>query len=59
MLCPICNGKIKVKDVVHNTDENETYRLRECCNCHRQFYTSEFEIDGDELFTKLWEIYHR
>ena len=43
MLCPKCDGKIKVLDV-RNTKDN-TYRKRQCKTCSYVFYTSEHISD--------------
>jgi transcriptional regulator NrdR family protein len=60
MTCPKCNGKIKVIDSAHNTDDNEMYRRRKCLECGHTFYTTEFEVAGDDnKFRNAWLKYHR
>ena len=32
MICPKCKNKLVLVDVVHNLEENETYRAKRCSN---------------------------
>ena len=59
MTCPECNGRVKVLDVVHVTTDNETYRKKKCCDCGFEFYTTEFVVEPDVTFRKLWTEYNR
>ena len=47
MRCPKCNGKLSVKDIVHNKNDNEVYRKRICKECGETIFTTEFEVDPD------------
>lgn len=58
MVCPKCGGKIHVVDNV-NTNENETYRQKECRKCGHIFYTVEFEVDNDNSLKNTWKNNHR
>ena len=58
MVCPKCGGKIHVVDNV-NTNENETYRQKECRKCGYIFYTVEFEVDNDKSLKYIWKNNHR
>ena len=58
MVCPKCGGKIHVVDNV-NTNENETYRQKECRKCGHVFYTVEFEVDNDKNLKDTWKNNHR
>jgi hypothetical protein len=58
MNCPKCGGPVKVKDSV-DVSHNEIFRQRECLNCHRIFYTAEFEVETNEKFLNEWRRYHR
>lgn len=59
MVCPKCNGKVTVIDTVQDTDNNEIYRKRKCCNCEYIFYTTEFEVRKTPQFKEDWGKYHR
>lgn len=56
MRCPRCNGKIETIQCVH-TDENETYRRKQCQSCGHNFFTVEYEIENNAQFQKEWEQY--
>ena len=58
MVCPKCGGKVHVVDNV-NTNENETYRQKECLKCRHVFYTVEFEVDNDKSLKDTWKNNHR
>lgn len=59
MICPKCGGKIRVADLVHNKNENATYRRRECTECGHKFYTTESEIEKTSEFWRDWSVHHR
>lgn len=59
MTCPNCNGPVKVVDTTHIPDDNEIYRKRQCCECKFIFYTTEFIVEPDSLYRKLWTDYNR
>jgi transcriptional regulator NrdR family protein len=59
MICPRCGAKVRVLDVVHNTEENEIYRKRKCEDCELVFYTTEYEIRSDARFRSDWYKYRR
>lgn len=39
MICPLCNGKTRVKDCT--SDDKKNYRKRKCQSCGNEFYTVE------------------
>ena len=45
MICPKCNNKLQVKDVVNNKDEGEVYRKLKCNICDKIYYSCENFID--------------
>lgn len=59
MKCRKCNGKLSVKDVVHNSIDNEVYRKRICDECGETIFTTEFEVDPDIDYMELWYSNHR
>lgn len=59
MYCPKCNAKSKVRDVVHDDANQETYRQRTCPSCGHIFYTTEMEIENNGSFNKRWYRNHR
>lgn len=59
MKCRKCNGKLSVKDVVHNAIDNEVYRKRICDECGETIFTTEFEVDPDMDYMELWYSNHR
>ena len=59
MHCPKCGGKIRVRDVVHNNSNNETYRLKRCDVCENEFYTVEFELVQQNGFENIWRRNYR
>ena len=58
MKCLKCGGKTGVADLVH-TENNETYRRKECRVCKHEFYTIEFEIECDEKLSTEWGKFYR
>lgn len=46
MTCPVCGGKVTVRDthVVHD----EIYRRRMCTVCRHVYYTVEFEVEDPQ-----------
>lgn len=54
MICPKCGKRLYVKDVRHDTELGETYRLYACKNCSFTTFTSEFEVDADDRFIADW-----
>lgn len=59
MTCPKCGGSVKVLETTHIPDDNEIYRKRQCCECNFIFYTTEFVVDPDGLYRKLWTEHNR
>ena len=58
MICPECNGKTTVFDIVH-LPSGEIYRQRKCKKCNKKFFTAEFIIEYDVHVKKEWNKYHR
>lgn len=54
MLCPICGGKVVVKESRHDFETNEMYRERVCKSCQYRFYTVESEAREDEELFSTW-----
>lgn len=52
--CPYCDGKLNTVNVVHNTDDDETYRLKKCVVCNRELYTVEFEVEDNLSFHRTY-----
>ena len=52
MICPKCKNKLVLVDVVHNLEENETYRAKRCSNgdCGYSFFTVEYEVIVNQRF---------
>lgn len=62
MNCPNCGGKIRVLDVRQDFHDNETYRKKECRDCHYIFFTIEYDVNPDSMIKKwasLDRSYHR
>lgn len=59
MKCPVCKGKVQVIDIVHNPDDQETYRAKQCTSCNHIFYTVEYEAVVNQVFEENWAGYHR
>lgn len=59
MICTKCKSKVRVIDIVHNEETNETYRLKKCTHCGYGFYTIEFEVEADKTFKDSWFANHR
>ena len=57
MKCTICGERTRVVSTINNTDDFEIYRERKCLGCGRRYFTSEFEVDNDKDFRKLWQKY--
>lgn len=58
MLCPNCKTtRTKVVDTIPNDDDFETYRVRKCPNCNYMFHTSEYEVEYDDKFRRLFNRY--
>lgn len=53
MKCPKCAGDVRVRYATY-TEENETYRRKQCVSCGHVFYTMEFEIENTPAFQKEW-----
>lgn len=45
MICPLCNGKLKVVDTRNIKKDNSIIRRKRCLNCGALYYTKETEID--------------
>lgn len=58
MICPKCEGKVRVIDSVH-TNDNEEYRKRRCLNCGHTFYTAEYMVFANEEYMEEWREAHR
>lgn len=52
MICPSCNGKLEVVDVVRDVDD--IYRRRKCKSCGQLIYTTESEVKPDTAFRAAW-----
>ena len=60
MVCPKCNSNtIRVLDIVHNKEKNETYRKRKCTKCGHIFFTKESQEERTAEFLDLWSCNHR
>jgi transcriptional regulator NrdR family protein len=59
MTCPKCEEKVKVIDVTNNTDDNETYRIRQCRTCGHKFYTVEMEVEANTALLDIWTKFNR
>lgn len=54
MICPSCSGKLRVIDMVRDTDD--VYRRRKCTVCQRFVYTKETEVEHDAEFKNIWAV---
>jgi transcriptional regulator NrdR family protein len=45
MICPLCNGKLKVVDTRNIKKDNSIIRRKRCLHCGALYYTKEKEID--------------
>lgn len=52
MICPSCNGKLGVVDMVRDTQD--VYRRRKCKACGRLVYTLESEVEPDSVYRNNW-----
>lgn len=52
MICPVCEGKLEVVDVVRDIDD--IYRRRKCKSCGQLVYTTESEVKPDTAFRNAW-----
>lgn len=57
MICPACNGKLEVVDVVRDSDD--IYRRRKCKSCGQLIYTTESEVTPDTAFRAAWNACER
>lgn len=49
MICPLCNGKLKVVDTRNVKCDNSIIRRKRCIDCSALFYTEENEVDYDDI----------
>lgn len=54
MVCPECNGKLRVIDMVRDTQD--VYRRRKCTVCNRLIYTLESEVEPSAEYRNNWAI---
>lgn len=59
MICPKCDGKVRVKDVRHSKYSQDDFRQRECKECGYIFYTVEAIEKFDEKFKRQWRLRDR
>lgn len=58
MICPMCDGKVRVID--SKADYDAVYRKRKCNLCCHVFYTEETESnDAKAIFNDLANNYHK
>jgi transcriptional regulator NrdR family protein len=57
MICPNCNGKVKVDDVVNMPHDPVVYRRRKCPHCHYMFYTEETVTELPKEVADNWHRY--
>ena len=54
MICPACDGKLEVVEVVRNIDY--VYRRRRCKACGHLVYTTEAEVNPSANFRAVWNM---
>lgn len=54
--CPECGGLLITKDIVYNSEHEETYRKRGCIRCGYTMFTVEFEVENNKQFQHEWDM---